>query len=240
MTRDIDWGIPVPLDGWREQPDQAAVRLVRRGDRLPVRVDRVGAPARRPRARGGTGGTTRRPLSYYFMGKDNITFHSQIWPAELLAYDGEGDARRRAGGVRRAQPADRGGLQRVPDHGEQAVLLQPWPRHPTCATCWRATRPTRCATSSARPARDLGHRLHLGGVRAAHQLRAGRRLGQPGQPDRDDDRQELRRDPRRRRLEPVDEAVLAAVRAASRRSATSSAGTASARRSPRRCGWSAR
>ena len=24
------------------------------------------------------------------MGKDNITFHSQIWPAELLAYDGGG------------------------------------------------------------------------------------------------------------------------------------------------------
>jgi methionyl-tRNA synthetase len=30
------------------------------------------------------------PSSYYFMGKDNITFHSQIWPAELLAYDGKG------------------------------------------------------------------------------------------------------------------------------------------------------
>ncbi|MFL6159627.1 MAG: methionine--tRNA ligase, partial [Marmoricola sp.] len=30
-------------------------------------------------------------LSYYFMGKDNITFHSQIWPAELLAYAGKGD-----------------------------------------------------------------------------------------------------------------------------------------------------
>ena len=46
MTRDIDWGIPVPLDGWREQPDQAALRLVRRGHRLPVGVDRVG-PAHR-------------------------------------------------------------------------------------------------------------------------------------------------------------------------------------------------
>ncbi len=30
-------------------------------------------------------------LSYYFMGKDNIVFHSQIWPAELLAYNGEGE-----------------------------------------------------------------------------------------------------------------------------------------------------
>ena len=26
------------------------------------------------------------------MGKDNITFHSQIWPAELLAYSGKGDS----------------------------------------------------------------------------------------------------------------------------------------------------
>ena len=25
------------------------------------------------------------------MGKDNITFHSQIWPAELLAYNGRGE-----------------------------------------------------------------------------------------------------------------------------------------------------
>ena len=28
--------------------------------------------------------------SFYFMGKDNITFHSQIWPAELLGYAGKG------------------------------------------------------------------------------------------------------------------------------------------------------
>jgi methionyl-tRNA synthetase len=28
--------------------------------------------------------------SAYFMGKDNITFHAQIWPAQLLGYDGLG------------------------------------------------------------------------------------------------------------------------------------------------------
>ena len=27
--------------------------------------------------------------AYYFMGKDNITFHSQIWPSEMLAYNGK-------------------------------------------------------------------------------------------------------------------------------------------------------
>ena len=45
MTRDIDWGIPVPLDGLARQPDQAALRLVRRGHRLPLREHRVGPRA---------------------------------------------------------------------------------------------------------------------------------------------------------------------------------------------------
>ena len=63
-------------------------------------------------------------LSYYFMGKDNITFHSQIWPAELLAYDGRGD---RGGEPRRSTGElnlpDRGGVLGVPDHGGPEVLL---------------------------------------------------------------------------------------------------------------------
>ena len=57
------------------------------------------------------------------MGKDNITFHSQIWPAELLAYDGRGD--------RGGEPGTYGALNlptevvssRVPHDGGQAVLL---------------------------------------------------------------------------------------------------------------------
>ena len=44
------------------------------------------------------------------MGKDNITFHSQIWPAELLGYDGKGATGGDAGRVRRAGAADRGGV----------------------------------------------------------------------------------------------------------------------------------
>ena len=74
--------------------DQAALRLVRRGDRLPVGLDRVGPPARR--LDGGSPDRWREwwndpeTLSYYFMGKDNIVFHSLIWPAELLANNGEG------------------------------------------------------------------------------------------------------------------------------------------------------
>ena len=42
-TRDLEWGIPVPLDGWRDRPDKSHLRVVRRRGRLPVRVHPVGA-----------------------------------------------------------------------------------------------------------------------------------------------------------------------------------------------------
>jgi methionyl-tRNA synthetase len=92
MTRDIDWGIPVP--GWEDQPTKrlyvwfdavigylsASIEWARRtGDPDAWRAWWNPAP---------DGG--QEPLAYYFMGKDNIVFHSQIWPAELLAYDGRG------------------------------------------------------------------------------------------------------------------------------------------------------
>ncbi|AEI11100.1 MULTISPECIES: methionine--tRNA ligase [Cellulomonas] len=89
MTRDIDWGIPVPLEGWESNPNK----------RLYVWFDAVigylSASIEWAR-RSGDDDAWRQwwndpdALSYYFMGKDNITFHSQIWPAELLAYDGKG------------------------------------------------------------------------------------------------------------------------------------------------------
>ncbi|MDR1393844.1 MAG: methionine--tRNA ligase [Bifidobacteriaceae bacterium] len=96
MTRDIDWGIPVPLPGWEDNPNK----------RLYVWFDAVigylSASIEWARRRAlATGQVADADLwrqwwnspearSYYFMGKDNITFHSQIWPAELLAYKGEG------------------------------------------------------------------------------------------------------------------------------------------------------
>ena len=90
MTRDIDWGIPIPLEGWREQPTK----------RLYVWFDAVigylSASIEWARRSGDPDAWRRwwndpEALSYYFMGKDNITFHSQIWPAELLAYAGQGE-----------------------------------------------------------------------------------------------------------------------------------------------------
>jgi methionyl-tRNA synthetase len=90
MTRDIDWGIPVPLPGWQDNP---AKRLYVWFDAvigyLSASIEwarRSGDPQAWRRWWSADGGAR----SFYFMGKDNITFHSQIWPAELLAYNGEG------------------------------------------------------------------------------------------------------------------------------------------------------
>ncbi len=90
MTRDIDWGIPVPLDGLARQPDQEALRLVRRGDRLPLGLDRVGATRSASPTRWREWWNDPEASSYYFMGKDNIVFHSVIWPAELLGVRRQG------------------------------------------------------------------------------------------------------------------------------------------------------
>ena len=88
MTRDIDWGIPVP--GWEDQPTK----------RLYVWFDAVigylSASIEWARRSGDPEAwrawwNDPSALSYYFMGKDNIVFHSQIWPAELLGYDGRGE-----------------------------------------------------------------------------------------------------------------------------------------------------
>jgi methionyl-tRNA synthetase len=91
MTRDIDWGIPIPLPDWEDNPTKrlyvwfdavigylsASIEWARRFGQTPEQWRewwRAGSDAQ----------------SYYFMGKDNITFHSQVWPGELLAYNGEG------------------------------------------------------------------------------------------------------------------------------------------------------
>src|SRR3954469_19423968 len=95
MTRDIDWGIPVPIEGWRDQPTK---RLYVWFDAvigyLSASIEwarRIGEPDRWREWWNPAPDGAEQPLSYYFMGKDNITFPSQIWPAELLAYDGRGD-----------------------------------------------------------------------------------------------------------------------------------------------------
>jgi methionyl-tRNA synthetase len=89
MSRDIDWGVPIPLPGWEDNPSK----------RLYVWFDAVigylSASVEWARRTGDPDAWRAwwcdpAAESYYFMGKDNVTFHSQIWPAELLGYDGKG------------------------------------------------------------------------------------------------------------------------------------------------------
>ena len=90
ITRDLDWGIPVPLDGWRDRDDK----------KIYVWFDAVIgylSASIEWAARTGDPEAWRAwwqnpdSKSYYFMGKDNIVFHAEIWPAMLFGYSGIGD-----------------------------------------------------------------------------------------------------------------------------------------------------
>jgi methionyl-tRNA synthetase len=80
VTRDIEWGIPVPLEGWEEKRLYVWFEAVMGYFTASVEWSRnVGQPEAwkdwwyDPEARG-----------YCFIGKDNIPFHTLIWQAELL------------------------------------------------------------------------------------------------------------------------------------------------------------
>jgi methionyl-tRNA synthetase len=89
ITRDIDWGVPIPLPGWVDRPDK----------RMYVWFDAVigyfsaavewAAMIGRPEA---WRDWWQDPASrhFYFMGKDNIVFHTTIWPSILLGYGNGG------------------------------------------------------------------------------------------------------------------------------------------------------
>jgi methionyl-tRNA synthetase len=88
-TRDLEWGIPVPLDGWRDRPDK----------RIYVWFDAVVgylSASIEWAQRAGNPDAWRawwqndQAKAYYFMGKDNIVFHAEIWPAMLMGYSGIG------------------------------------------------------------------------------------------------------------------------------------------------------
>ena len=83
ITRDIEWGIPVPLDGYD-------------GKRIYVWFEAVIGYLSASKEWAARSGEPERWRSfwqdecraYYFMGKDNIPFHTIIWPAMLTGYGG--------------------------------------------------------------------------------------------------------------------------------------------------------
>ncbi len=80
ITRDLDWGIPVPLEGWQGKCLYVWFEAVIGYLSAAIEWSKL----------------TGRPFAwrdwwvnpesqtFYFIGKDNIPFHAVIWPAELI------------------------------------------------------------------------------------------------------------------------------------------------------------
>ncbi len=84
ITRDLTWGVPVPLEGYDDKRIyvwfeavigylSAAVEWASRSGRTDAWTDYW---------------KDGKARAYYFIGKDNIPFHSIIWPAMLMGYGG--------------------------------------------------------------------------------------------------------------------------------------------------------
>jgi methionyl-tRNA synthetase len=83
ITRDLEWGVPVPVEGFEDKRLyvwfeavigylSASIEWAANSDDLTAWERWWKQPAR----------------AYYFIGKDNIFFHSIIWPGMLMGYDG--------------------------------------------------------------------------------------------------------------------------------------------------------
>ena len=84
ITRDISWGIPVPVKGFERKSIYVwfdAVIGYLSGSKEWAEL--VGEPEKWREWWQDDGAR-----SYYFIGKDNITFHTIIWPAMLIGYGG--------------------------------------------------------------------------------------------------------------------------------------------------------
>jgi methionyl-tRNA synthetase len=90
VTRDLDWGVRVPVPGYEEREDK----------RIYVWIDAVVGYLSASVEWAATRGTPEAWREWwqspearhvYFMGKDNIVFHTVIWPGELLGYQEGGE-----------------------------------------------------------------------------------------------------------------------------------------------------
>jgi methionyl-tRNA synthetase len=85
ITRDLDWGIPVPVEGWDGKCLYVWFEAVI--GYLSAAIEWA-ALSDQPEA-WHNWWTNPDARSYYFIGKDNIPFHAVIWPGQLI---GAGEA----------------------------------------------------------------------------------------------------------------------------------------------------
>jgi methionyl-tRNA synthetase len=89
MTRDIDWGVPVPVEGYPEETKRIYVWFDAVIGYLSASVEWAHNSGRPDAWREWWQNPDAQHS--YFMGKDNIVFHSVIWPAMLLGYGSGGE-----------------------------------------------------------------------------------------------------------------------------------------------------
>ena len=82
ITRDIEWGIPVPVAGFENKRIYVWFEAVI--GYLSATKEWAKASGDEERWHSFWQGEVK---SYYFIGKDNIPFHTIIWPAMLMGYD---------------------------------------------------------------------------------------------------------------------------------------------------------
>jgi len=80
ITRDLDWGIPVPVEGWQGKCLYVWFEAVIGYLSAAIEWAQI---AENPDA-WHDWWTNPEAFSYYFIGKDNIPFHAVIWPAQLI------------------------------------------------------------------------------------------------------------------------------------------------------------
>jgi methionyl-tRNA synthetase len=82
ITRDLDWGIPVPVEGWTEAGKCIYVWFEAVIGYLSAAIEwsRLGSEKDAWRE------WWVNPLArqFYFIGKDNIFFHTSLWPGQLM------------------------------------------------------------------------------------------------------------------------------------------------------------
>ncbi|MFH1647076.1 MAG: methionine--tRNA ligase [Chloroflexota bacterium] len=86
ITRDIDWGVPVPVEGYEKKRIYVWFEAVI--GYLSASRQWAGEIAKNEEKWHDFWDEGNGVKSYYFIGKDNIPFHTLIWPAMLLGYGG--------------------------------------------------------------------------------------------------------------------------------------------------------
>jgi methionyl-tRNA synthetase len=89
ITRDLDWGIPVPVDDPSFKTKRFYVWFDAVIGYLSATIEWAARTGRPDKWREWWDTKTTESAgvrSYYFLGKDNIPFHSIVWPAMLIGY----------------------------------------------------------------------------------------------------------------------------------------------------------